>query len=44
MTGMMGTTCGDHGDHRPWGPSGGYGNDMGTMGMMWDDGDNAGIM
>ena len=36
-----------------WGPSGGYGDDMGTiwmmgtmgmMGTMWDDGDNVGTM
>ena len=41
--GMMGTSCGDHGDNmwrpqRPqtmgttWGPSGGYGDDVGMMG------------
>ena len=36
MTGTTGTTWGgDHGGHRSWGPSGGYGDDMGTMGMMW---------
>ena len=34
--GTMGTTD-DHGDHRPWrphgDPSGGYGDDVGMMGM-----------
>ena len=44
--GTTGTTCGDHGDNmwrsrRPqtmrttWGPSGGYGDDVGMTGMMW---------
>ena len=29
----MGTTCGDYRDHRPWGPSGGYGDNVGMTGM-----------
>ena len=29
--GMTGTTCGDHGDHRPWRP---HGDLLGAMGMM----------
>ena len=47
MTGMTGTTCGDH---RPWGPSRGYGDNMRTTGMtgtMWgqcgDDRDEVGM-
>ena len=28
----MGTTCGDHGDHRQWGP---HGDILGAMGTTW---------
>ena len=39
-----GTTCGDHGDHRPWRP---HGDLLGAMGTMWGwrawCGDNVGM-